>query len=794
MAEHPARDSLSALMAAARALLERAEAGQPAAPERAELAELGRRLTALAGGAPGPDIAARAYFQYALTGMIETDGQWRILRANPAAASITGHNARNLAGQRLPDLLGSGEKSPGRHLAMLAEQGISQTEWQLRHRDDRAIVVELASVQVGEDHFIHVFDDVTDARRTQAEIEAARAAAEVANQAKSAFLANISHEIRTPMNGILGLARLALMTDLDGQQREYLEMISQSGQGLLRIINDLLDIAKIESGRMEYERIAFSPAELLDELATLAAHGAASAGKSLELVFRVSPGLPRRLAGDPLRIGQCLTNLVGNAVKFTPAGRVELDMAVVGTAQAPVLEVAVTDTGIGIAPEALARLFQPFSQSDAATARRFGGTGLGLAIAREMARGMGGELRVESRPGRGSRFCLSLPVAVPEPAPPPPAHGRRARLMIERPATRNAVAELLAAQGWSVAAKAEADDAPATAALLVFDCPGPDIDLAPVLARRNAPGQPVLVLTGGEPGARPARSGDDAEADAVAFVTRPLTPLALGRALARLGLAAGDAAGESQAWDVPEEFRGAHVLVAEDNRVNQLVIGGLLGKAGICVTLAENGRQAVARALAPPAPVDLVLMDVQMPEMDGIEATRALRQQGYSGPIVAVSAGAGAAEQARCREAGMNDFIAKPIDADELWGLFTCWIRPRDASPAEAAAESPEQRFLGNQAVLDQARRAFRADHGDDARRMIALLAAGDRPALARRAHALKGAAAILGLDAVAQLAARAEHAPDTDLPDTDLPDTDLPDTLARLSDTLAQALAGLGG
>ena len=756
------------LIRTARALLARAEAAPPDAAGRAELAELGRRLSLLAAPEPSPHQAARAYFQYALTGMVETDGAWRILRANPAAASITGYSVRTLAGQVMPDLLGPEAKAPGRHLAALMEQGISQTEWPMRHRDGRTLVVELASVQVGEGHFIHVFDDVTEARRAQAEIVAARAAAEVANQAKSAFLANISHEIRTPMNGILGLARLALMTHPDAQQREYLEKIVQSGRGLLRIINDLLDIAKLESGRMEYERVPFAPAELLEELATLAAHSAAGAGPGLELVFRVPPDLPRQLLGDPLRVGQCLANLVGNAVKFTPAGRVELTLAVTGAGPDARLEAEVADTGVGIAPEALARLFQPFSQSEAATARRFGGTGLGLAIAREMARGMGGDLTVASVPGQGSRFRLTLPVAVLEPALPPPGHGRRVRLMIERPATRAAVADLLAALGWTpVPAEAEtADD------LRVFDrteAAGP--------VARLAPGQPALVLTGGEPGA----DADAEDQDALALATRPLTPLALGRALARIGLPAGETRAEAETWDVPEEFRGAHVLVAEDNKVNQLVIGGLLHKAGVRVTLAENGREAVARALAPPAPLDLVLMDVQMPELDGIEATLILRQQGYGGPIVAVSAGAGAAEQARCREAGMNDFIAKPIDADELWGLFTCWIRPRQGVPAEAPAESAETRFLGNRAVLDQARRAFVDQHGDDGRRLAEHWAAGDLPALGRLAHSLKGAAATLGAEAVARLAAALEQAP-------------CPVRLAELDAALAHCLDAIRG
>ena len=748
---------LAALLANTRALLEQARATPPDPDAAARLAELGARLAEL--GAPRPrhrDHAARAYFQYAHTGILETDAGWRILRANPAAASITGHPARALARRGLADLLvEDGEKNPGRHLALLAEQGISQVEWHLRRADGEIITVELASIQVGDDLFLHVFDDVTEKRRIQAEVEAARRNAELANQAKSAFLANISHEIRTPMNGILGLARLALMNETNPQQRDYLEKIAQSGRSLLRIINDLLDIAKIEAGRMEYERTPFAPDELLEEAATLATHTAG--GKGLELVFRVPAPLPARLAGDPLRIGQCLANLIGNAVKFTPSGRVALTMRVDGDGAAARLHAAVSDTGIGIAEEALARLFQPFSQSDAATARRFGGTGLGLAIAREMARGRGGDLDARSAPGAGSCFTLDLPVEVLEPPPPASGQGRRARLLAGRTATREAVAELLRNEGWAVPPEAVAEAADAD--LLVVDAAAGPERLRAWLAPENLPAaRPLLILADDEAWAHDAPAPN--RAGPVEFAARPLAPAGLRRALARLGLAGGAAATDAGGDYVPDEFRGCHVLVAEDNRVNRMVLQGLLERAGMRVTLAADGREAVVLALAPPAPLDLVLMDVQMPEMDGTEAARVLRDRGFAPPIVAVSAGAASGQQAECLAAGMNDFIAKPIDSDELWGVFTRWVRPPATVNAPERPETPQTRFLSNDAALARARQAFREDHGDDVRRLRALQADGDRLGVVRLAHGLKGAASTLGAVAVASLACTLERGP----------------------------------
>lgn len=622
----------------------------------------GRAAETPAGALPPQELAARAYFDYALSGILETDAKGRIGRANQAAARITGREPRALKNLGLDALLPvTGRAALDRHLQLLAEQGISHGEWDILRRDGEVVRIQLASVQVGDDHLLHVFDDVTAQRRAAAELEAARHAAEEANRAKSAFLANISHEVRTPLNGILGLARLALATELDARQRDYIEKIARSGDSLLRIINDLLDYAKFEAGAMEFERIEFPVAELIDELHAVAA--ARSPDPALEVVFHVAPDVPATLVGDRLRVAQCLANLLGNALKFTRQGRVSLELDVTArTADGVELDFVVADTGIGMSPETLARLFQPFSQADAATTRRFGGTGLGLAIAREFARGMGGELSVESEAGRGSRFTLHLP--------------------------------------FGVAAARIAPPAPSAA----FD-------------------------------------------------------------------------------DVPEEFRGLHVLVAEDNAVNQLVITDLLQLAGIRTTLAQDGREALELladdALAP----DLVLMDVHMPELDGLEATRRLRGAGFTRPIIGCSAGASKAETAACLDAGMNDVLPKPIDPDELWGVLTRWVPPRAAAPSPAP-EDATARFRGNTDALQKARTIFVACHADDASRLREYLAADNRKALAELAHALHGSSATIGAMGVAEIARELESRGPADEAEE----------LAPLIDALETALAAFVG
>lgn len=599
-------------------------ADQKSAPAGRRIRQPGRRAE---------DRSVRLYFDYALTGILETDATGRIFRANPAAASITGRPPQLLIERKLVDLIDPASTARlARHLALLAEQGIGQAEFGIVRHDASRITVTLASVQIDEARFMHVFDDVTEQRRVEAEIRAARAAAEEANRTKDDFIANVSHEIRTPLNGIIGIGELALRGAENPQQQDYIEKILHSGRTLLRLVNDLLDTAKIEAGKIDFEAQPFALEALFADLADLRLQ--AEFEKYLDIRFDIAPDLPRRVLGDRLRFAQCLRNLLGNAIKFTDRGAVSLSFDGDGPDDAKRLRCLVRDTGIGISADVLERLFKPFSQADTSTTRRFGGTGLGLFITRELARGMGGELTAASAPGEGSCFTLSLPL---RPAP----------------------------------------DAP---------------DELPVMA----------------------------------------------------------------AADIPREFAGLCVLLAEDNPINQTVASHWLSRAGIHCLLATDGAQ-VLRQLADAATAPaLILMDAQMPGMDGLEATRRLREQGYTLPIVGLSAGVSSREQEACLAAGMSDFLGKPIDLDELWGCLTRWLPPA-AAPARAV-DTVEQRFLGEAGLLVRARRAFVESHADDAVHLKEALAADDVMSARRRAHALRGAAATLGLEALAQAATEFER------------------------------------
>ncbi len=544
-----------------------------------------------------------------------------------------------------------------------------------------------------------------------AEFEGARVAAEQASKAKSEFLANMSHEIRTPMNAIVAVGHLMLQTPLNARQRDYLGTIQTSAYSLLTLIDDILDLSKIEANKLDLEAAEFHICDTLDRVA--GSMGYRAYEKDIELLFTVSKDIPRVLVGDPVRLGQVLTNLAGNAVKFTKSGEVVISAGLVEKiGEPPVVKVRfeVRDTGIGMTREQISRLFQPFTQADSTITRRYGGTGLGLSISKRLVEMMGGEIDVESEPGKGSVFSFTAFFGYKAGSghaalsPHPDLRGARILVADDNPTSSAILRSILESLSFRVttvesgeAAIEElggADRAPYDAVLLDWKMPG--IDGFETARRIKSDGKfkdvPTIIMTNAHASEEGRREAEGVGIDA--FLAKPVLPSTLFDTLmeafgfaaprSRSGPGASRVSGE---W-MTEGLRGARVLLVEDNRINQQVARELLEKGGMRVEVARNGIDAVEKITR--TPFDLVLMDLQMPRMDGLEATRIVRANPRYGalPIVAMTAHAMSGDRERCLQAGMNDHVAKPIEPDRLFAVLGKWIRagaPAGDAPAADA-------------------------------------------------------------------------------------------------------------
>ncbi|GAB3766851.1 PAS domain S-box-containing protein [Nocardioides ginsengisegetis] len=634
------------------------------------------------------DARFRSLVESSDDSIVSSTPQGVITSWNAAAERLFGYRSDEAVGQHIemlvrPELRGQAEEIQRR--AMMAGETRRSLETEFVRRDRSLVPVSLTVSPIYDGEAITgvsaIIRDVTVARARQAELETAQAAAEAASRAKSDFLATMSHEIRTPMNGVIGLTGLLLNTSLDEVQRRYAAGVRGAGEALLAIIDDILDFSKLEAGKVDLEEVAFGPQRLVEEIGVLLASAAADQG--LELRTVCAPDVPTAVLGDAGRIRQVLINLAGNAVKFTPAGHVEVRVVRVSGDGEDRLRFEVEDTGIGIDAHTRARLFEPFSQADASTTRRFGGTGLGLAISRRLVHKMGGDLLVDSEPGAGSTF----------------------RFELELPAT--------------TVTASESPQAGRRPSLEELDTLGPN----PVPLRSS-----------------PASAGS------------------------------------------------RRVLVAEDNAVNQMVALGLLTELGYDAVIVSHGRHALDALEG--EHFDAVLMDCHMPEMDGFAATRELRRREDGTrrtPVIAMTAGVLDEDRDRCFAAGMDDFVAKPVDVNHLRVTLRRWI----GAPVPAAnVLDPDRvaslRRLGPDDGLGLLRAvvpAFIASSGEDLALLRGAVADGDTAAVLGHAHRLKGSAGNVGAQHVeAACLAIEQHVRETDT---------VPDLarVERVADRLAAAV-----
>ena len=776
---------------------------------------------------------------------------------NPGAERIYGYPASEAIGRNstffIPAELLVEERDA---IALTAASGTIQNyETKRTRRDGRTIPVSITMSPVrGADGIRGVATisrDITERRAAEAELLDAREAALEASRLKSEFLATMSHEIRTPLNAVIGLTSLMMDTELSEAQRQYAQGVKGAGEVLLTLINDILDFSKLEAGKVDLDIASFDPRALVEEVAGLVAEAAQS--KDLELISYCHPDVPQRLMGDSGRIRQILLNLSSNAVKFTSAGEVEIQVAVVEQdGQDAKLRFEVRDTGIGIRPEDHHRLFESFAQADASTTRRYGGTGLGLAISRRLTEVMGGGIGLDSEPGAGSRFWFVLDLSVgPVPSDtaslPASLSGRKVLVVDDNATNRLVLENQLASWGMVPVAVADARSAldayhSAVASsspydLAVVDMCMPDTDglelARQINAERNGTPSPGIILL---TSTMAVNKADLTSAGIREYLTKPVRSSEFYNRLLRLMATTtsprkgAEPGAPKPVLTQPATPRLGTLLVAEDNEVNQLVARGMANRLGYDVEIVDDGAQAVAATLT--GKYAAVLMDCHMPVMDGFEATRTIRARDHGGqriPIIAMTAGALDEDRERCFASGMDDYVSKPVDVEKLGAVLAKWVpqpapavtgvgerttpdgrdteqppaggphQPAAAPPSNVAAVLDTERLqllreLGP-SLLPDAISAFREEARRSLHRLKGVLASGDAKELQSAAHKLAGAAGNIGAMGASGLARELERLGREDGPDlgpTAGPVIDqLEDELARVDVALERTLLG---
>ena len=734
------------------------------------------------------------------------DQEGRYLGCNHAYSNLVGRTSDEIQGLSCEDLFPPETAAAMRardNAMMLSKQPLSAEHW-VTYPDGRKVLLDtritpLSGTDGAQNGLLGVSRDITARKEAEDSFRRAKEAAEEATQLKSDFLANMSHEIRTPMNAIIGMSHLALKTEMTPRQRDYISKVHRSGQHLLGIINDILDFSKVEAGKLTIEHIDFEMDKLLENVAYLISEKCNA--KGVELVFDISPDVPQILIGDPLRVGQILINYANNAVKYTEQGEIVISARVSDqTLEDALLHFSVRDTGIGLTEEQMTRLFQSFSQADSSTTRKFGGTGLGLAISKNLSSLMGGEAGVSSVYGQGSNFWFTVRVGISQSPkrvllPVPDLRGRRVLVVDDNDNSRIVMREMLESMtfdvtdvGSGVAALTAVREAHATGRpydIVYLDWRMPVMDGIETARRIQALGhtpENAMVMVSAF-----SREEVIKEAEPLGIthvMVKPLSPSNLFditmQALGEKGI--DNNISLPVVMDNTKQLafmRGARILVADDNDINQQIARELLEDAGFVVDGAVNGQ--IALDMAQKTSYSLVLMDMQMPVMDGLQATIALRQvpRLHDLPIVAMTANAREEDRRSCLAAGMNDFLSKPIDPNVLWAMLLKWVKPlKSALPApqqlQPSAKQPDDlplgiggldvpkglsHMMGKKTLYVTMLRKYVVGQRAGVQSIREALDANDTARAQRIAHTLKGVSATIGATDIAAYATRIETA-----------------------------------